>query len=489
MSDLTLDAVAGEVRQRMDAVDKAVSDATSDTRIESLVRDNLALFLDSESGKEYVRKMRFGARNDAALLGGKYARLGLTVSDIELLHDVCQAFGRAGLSSGPSEELRSTFDAVSKGKYEDTAAIRSNGERELTEAFRAGHMSAQGYERALRAMDTAESGYGNQLIGAQYVGELWKGAETDSRVFGLIRSFEMSAPTAYLPVQATLPVVSYVSESTANNSSNYGTTKTGSNRVSVSASKLLMHQMWSGEMEEDSIIPFLPFLREEAARSWAYHLDSIVLNGDNTNSATGNINLDDADPDDSSYYLAFDGIRHGGIVDNTNNKADIAGPLTLSSFKAQRGRMLDATYKHDWASPNNPDDLIYVADPGTCDQISFLDEFLTQDKIGQQATVFNGQQMRILGSPLIRSIAVSKTEADGKLSTTGSNNVKGQVVTFNRRGCVVGTRRQMKLETERLPATDQTRIVWSTRMGFGRFTPTGSASGIEWADVMYNVSL
>jgi hypothetical protein len=72
---------------------------------------------------------------------------------------------------------------------------------------------------------------------------------------------------------------------------------------------------------------------------------------------------------------------------------------------------------------------------------------------------------------------------------TGSNNVKGQVVTFNRNGCVVGNRRTVQVETERLPATDQTRIVYSLRAGFGRFTPTGAASGIEWADVMYNVSL
>lgn len=490
MSDtLTLDALAGEIRQRFNAIDTELSERTSDNKLNNLIQENLRLFMESDSGKDYVRKMRFASNGDARLLGGKYARLGLTVSDIELLHDVTVAFGRAGLSSGPSEELRKTFAAVSAGKYEDTALIRSQGERQLTEAFRSGEITVQGYERALRAMDTAESGYGAQLIGAQYVGELWKGAETEASVFSLIRRFEMSAPTAYLPVQSTLPVVSFVAESTANNSSNYGTTKTGSNRVQVDAKKFLMHQMWSGEMEEDSIIPFLPFLREEAARSWAHHLDAAVLNGDTTNAGTGNINLDDADPADTLYYLAFDGIRHAALVDNTANSADIAGAITLNAFKAQRSRMVDSTYLHDWSHPNDPDELVYVADPGTCDAISFIDEFLTQDKRGPQATVLTGEQMRILGHPLIRSIAVSKTEADGKVSTTGNNNTKGQVVTFNRRGAVVGTRRQMKVETERLPATDQTRIVWSTRLGMGRYTPTGNANAQEWADVMYDISL
>lgn len=485
---VTVETLARDIRQGLDAINRDLSEQTSDARLGQLIQENLRNFLASADGEEYVRKLRFPT-TDAKLVGSRYARLGLTVADVEMMHDILLAGQRAGMSKGPSEELRNVFQACSEGRYEDTAVVRSTGHRQLADALRAGRLTPEGYERAVRAMDTAESGYGSQLIGAQYVAELWRGAEAMSRVFGLFRSFEMSAPTAYLPVQATLPVVSFVAESTANNSSNYGTTKTGSNRVQVDAKKLLMHQMWSGEMEEDSIIPFLPFLRDEAMRSWAYHMDAILLNGDTTNAGTGNINLDDADPADTLYYLAFDGIRHAGIVDNTANKGDIAGAITLGAFKSSKGRMLDTTYKHDWSHPSNPDDLVYVADPETADAVSFLDEVLTVDKIGDRATTLNGQQARVLNHPLIASMEVSKTEADGKVSTTGANNTKGQIVAFNRRGGVVGTRRQMQVELERLPATDQTRIVWSTRVGFGRFTPTGAASGIEWADVLYDISL
>lgn len=490
MSDmLTLDALGTEIRQRLTAVDAQVSERTSDDRLTELIRANLTSLLNEPDFAEtFQRKLKFG-KPEPKLVGSKFGRLGLDVGDIELMHDVLSAAQRAGQSRGPSEELRNTFKAVSEGRYEDTAVIRSRGERQLADMLARKQLTPKGYERAMRAMDTAESGYGNQLIGAQYVGELWRGAEAMSKVFGLFTSFEMTAPTAYLPVQATLPVVSFVSESTANNSSNYGTTKTGSNRVQVDAKKLLMHQMWSGEMEEDSLIGFVQFLRDEAARSWAYHMDAILLNGDTTNAATGNINLDDADPADTLYYLAFDGIRHAGIVDNTNNKGDIAGAIALTHFKSSKGRMLDATYKHDWSHPSDPDDLVYVADPETADAVSFLDEVLTVDKIGDRATTLRGQQARVLNHPLIASMEVSKTEADGKVSTTGSNNTKGQIVAFNRRGGVVGNRRQMQVEFERLPATDQSRIVWSTRVGFGRFTPTGAASGIEWCDVLYDISL
>jgi hypothetical protein len=114
---------------------------------------------------------------------------------------------------------------------------------------------------------------------------------------------------------------------------------------------------------------------------------------------------------------------------------------------------------------------------------------LTVDKFGPQATVLTGQLANIGRNPLISSMAMSLTEADGKVSTTAANNTKGQVVAFNRRGLKAGWRRRVKVEVERLPGRDQSRIVYSLRMGLGRYSTTGAASGIEMADVLYNISL
>lgn len=487
---VNLEELGTQVRQQFDTIRKDISDKLSDEELKRIFTESFPLYLESAEGKEHVRKLKF-AKEDDKLKGSKYGRLGMGVSDIEMLYDLTQSARAKGLTdNGPSEELTNVRAAVSKGEYKDTAAIRSDGERHLTDEFKAGRMSAAAYERALRAMDTAESGYGSQLIGAQYIRDLWKGAEAASRVFGLFRTFEMEHPTVYLPVQASMPTVSYVQESTVANSSPYATTKTGSNRVQADAKKLLMRQIWSGEMDEDSLIPFLPFIREEAGRSWSFHLDALALNGDTTDAATGNINQDDEDPTGTEYFLAFDGLRHAALVDNTNNKADAAGAITLSMLKAQRARMLDRTYKHDWSHPNDPNELVYLADPETCDAISFWDEFLTLDKMGSNATILTGQQGKVLTHPLVATIAMSLTEADGKVSyDTPSNNVKGQLLAVNRRGITFGWKRQMKVEVERIIGTDQTQMVWSTRLGCGRYTPTGNASGIEWADAIFNISL
>jgi HK97 family phage major capsid protein len=492
MSDLTLEALATDIRARLDGVrddlSKQVADQVSDAKLADLVRTQLKAVL--EEDPEFVRKVRFGGNADPELVGTKYARLGLGVADVELLYDILRAARDSGLSKqGPSQELERTFQAVSEGRYMSTALARADDERRLLDMHRSGRLDSRGYERALRAMDTAESGYGSQLIGAQYVGELWEAARRDSRVFNLINSFEMTDPTAYLPVEVDFPEMLYVSENTANNSSDYTTVKTGSQRVSVSASKFLFHQMWSGEMEEDSIIPFIPFLRRQLGLGVAHYSDSLVLNGDTTNAATGNINLDDADPADTKHYLAFDGIRHAALVDNTGNAVDAAGAVTYSQLTGLRSKMIDSTRFVDWGHPTNPDDLVYISDPETADKIAMLDEVLTVDKYGQNATILNGEVSRIGRHPHIAAMAMSKTEADGKVSTTANNNTKGQVAAFNRRGFVVGWRRRVMVETERLPARDQTRIVLSMRLGFGRFTPTGAASGIEAASVLYDISL
>lgn len=492
----TVEAVAADIKARLDGIDESIAEKTSDAKLTELVRGFLPDLLEdlsSDEQAEWVRKLRFGKNEgDARLVGSKYARHGMSVSDIEWLHDQQRSIqgqrrtehdGGAGAYEGPSEELARTFGAISSARYEDNADIEA---QEL--ASLEGRGSVELIDAYKRAMDTAESGYGSSLVGAQYVGELWDAPRKLGRVFPLINSFEMTDATAYLPVEADLAEMLFVSESTANNSSNYTTSKTGSNRVTVSAKKFVIHQMWSGELDEDSIIPFVPFLRAQGAKSVAHYADSLVLNGDTTNAGTGNINLDDADPADTKHYLAFDGLRHAALVDNTGNALD-AGTLTLADLMTLKGYMVDATYLMDWGHPDNPEDLVFVADPATADKIAQFDQVITVDKFGPSATVLTGQQARVLGHPLVSSIAMSKTEADGKVSTTGGNNTLGQVTAFHRGGFTAGWRRRVQLETERLPASDQTRLVYSLRMGFGRYSPTGAASGIEATATAYNITL
>lgn len=442
---------------------------------------------------EAYRKMRFG-QADASLLGSKFARHNLTASDIEMLYDITKAAQNAHMGPGPSTELTNAFNAVSKATYMDEATVKSIDKTAIDNMFprvRKGIATKAELDAYTKAMDSQESGAGQQLIGAQYAADLWEAARPVSRVFSLVDTFEMTAPTAYLPVEADIPEMLFVSESTTPLAftTPYTASNTGSNRVQVDARKFVIHQIWSGELEEDSIIPFLPFLRRQAALAIGHYSDSLVLNGDTVTAASGNVNSNDAAPAATRHYLAFDGLRKAGLVNNTANSLALGGAITYNALRNQLNRMIDVTRFHDWGHPINPEDLVFITDPRTAEQINQLDEVLTIDKYGPGATVLTGELARIGRNPLISSMAMSLTPSNGLVSATPANNIRGQVVCANMRGLKAGWRRRIKVETERMIGSDQARIVYSMRMGLGRFTPTGAASGIEFVDVLSNIIL
>jgi len=482
-------ALAQDIRQQLDAVGQRLSDEAIEQRITAAVDKAV-------NSEPFKRATRFG---DARLAGSKYGRLGLGISDIEILHSILTSARISGKSKGgPSEDLDNAFKALSEGRYMDTIDAKAADVRSVEEMYSNGRMDTAGFYQALaaidsvyhkRAMDTAETGYGLQLVGVQYVSDLWAGARAASRVYPLIPTFPMTQPTTYLPVEADLPEMLFVGESTTYNAANYTTSKTGSNRVQVDAKKFVIHQMWSGEMEEDALIPYIPFLRAQATRSLAHYSDSLILNGDTTNAGTGNINLDDADPADTKHYLALDGLRHGAIVDATGQCVNHGGvAITYDAMVNLRKYGVDATYLHDWFHPADPSDAVYLVNPDLGDELAKLDEVVTVDKYGANATILTGEVGNIGRNPLVASIAMSKTEADGKVSTTAGNNTLHQAMLFNRRGYVVGVRRALQVETERIIGSDQSRIVFSLRVGFGRYTPTGAAAGIKSVAVLRNIA-
>lgn len=512
----------------LDAVEKALQSVTdrlqampealkSEESMQALIKSVCSeLFNDmiKDPNGEIARNIRF-QKGDPRLAGSKFAKFGMSTADVELLHQIqtslvgAKRVSGGSVYGGPSEELENAFKAVSAAQYMSDEDLRKLSLNQLDAEFSrvpkyAFHgndaaLVAKGrwqetaaYLDAVKAMDTAESGYGQQLVGVEYVPALWDAARRDSVIFSQIDSFEMTAPSAYLPVEADLPEMLFVAENTSASwpSNLYTTVKTGSNRVSVAAKKFVFHQIWSGELEEDALIPFIPYLKMQIQKALAHYSDSLVLNGDTTNAGSGNINLVDADPADTKHYLAFDGIRHAALVDNTANTADAAGVPTWAMLLAPRARMMDRTNLIDWGHPTDPADLVYAVDPETGDAMAAnISELLTLNNYGKDAVVLMGEVAKVGRHPLLSTIALSKTDATGNVSTTGNNNTKGQIVAFNKRAFKVGWRRHVKVEADRLIGNDQSRLVFSMRLGLGRYSPTGAASGIEAADVTYNVTV
>ena len=326
----------------------------------------------------------------------------------------------------------------------------------------------------VRAMDTAETGFGLELVGAQYVSDLWAATRNIDSITGRIRTIPMSAPTTYVPIDGDLPEMLFVGESTSSSATAYTTSKTASSRVTLTAKKFTIQQIWSGEMEEDSIIAFTPFLREKLNMSAAQYLGSSMYNGDTTNAGTGNINLDDANPADTKHYLAYDGIRHYWLVDATGQGKNMAAALDFAEINVARGKLNGGDDDIDNAVKNinwgrDAAELLLVADWSTYMAMLDGDKVTTVDKYGPAATVLTGELGRYSGIPIISPAYATKTDTDGFLVDTEATNSRGQITVFNPAGFLAGSRREVQLFFDRIQRTDQFLLELYSRRAFTRF--------------------
>jgi hypothetical protein len=224
-------------------------------------------------------------------------------------------------------------------------------------------------------------------------------------------------------------------------------------------------QAWSYTYDEDAVIAAMPLIRSLVTRTGGEKMDAFILNADSTNAATGNVNLDDADPADDSYYLTDgqSGIRKQHLVDNTAMTTDCAGGLTDAKITTNLALM--GKYAAD------PARLAVVCDIGT-----YLNGFLsdgdrragsfitTLEKLGPNGILIAGQLASYRGIPILVSGQYPTSEADGKVSTTAGNNTKGGLSFYHRDFWKVGFRRQLLVEVDKFIQKRQMVMVSSFRI-------------------------
>jgi hypothetical protein len=221
----------------------------------------------------------------------------------------------------------------------------------------------------------------------------------------------------------------------------------------------------------------MPLLRAEITRGGAEIIDDFVVNADATDAATGNINSDDQNPPDDSFYLSDgqDGLRHLWLVDNTSQNVDAASAALTDAMIVNMLGKLDK-YGAD------PSRLVMVGDVQT-----YLKGFLssaagapganliTLDKFGPNAVVLTGQIAAYRGIPLITSAVHRLAAADGKLdAATPSNNTLGSLTVYNRDFWKKGFRRQLLIEMDRDIRAHMMIMVTSFRLAVAARTRTSA---------------
>jgi HK97 family phage major capsid protein len=326
---------------------------------------------------------------------------------------------------------------------------------------------------------STQAGYGDEWVPELWSAQIWHKARTDNVLLPQFPSLEMPSNPYELATEGTDPTVSYVSESKDEAHLSLGSgnpiadSKIGSGKVQLSAKKLALRVGFSSELVEDSIIPVLTIYREQAVRALADAMDNVILNGDTTSAATGNVNSDNATPTAGSVYLAMDGLRKQPITTTTANAVD------MGNVAPTLAKLREARFKLATRYSARPQDLSWVVDGGTYAKLLSLSEFLTVDKAGPHATILTGQIGFIDGVKVLLSAQMPLTEADGKV---GAVNSRGTALCVYTPGWYIGYRRRIAVSVDYLPYYDSYQLTATVRLAFASIDAAVTS-------VLYNIAV
>ena len=307
---------------------------------------------------------------------------------------------------------------------------------------------------ALKALTSTGSGTGDELVPTGMADQLWDDFFLASKVVGTLAVIEMPTNPFDVPLGLGDVVWYKGTENTATTASDPATAKS-----TLTCTELVTEQNWSYTLDEDAVVAMAPEIRRRLAISGAEIVDDFVLNADSTDAGTGNINLDDANPTDTLYYLSVgqDGSRHQWLVDYDTQTVDAGGDALTDSDVVN---MLVLMGKY----AVNPEQTVMATDVSTyLKGFMGLDGVQTLDKFGPKAVLLTGQLAAYRGIPLIVSASHRLAEADGKLSDTAASNTLGSVSCYNRLMWYVGFRRRILIEIDRAIQKRQYIMVTSLR--------------------------
>ena len=175
-------------------------------------------------------------------------------------------------------------------------------------------------------------------------------------------------------------------------------------------------------------------LRNRIAQSFAETIDALILNADDTASASGNIN---GTYTGAPYFAQQSaGIRKVGIA----NTADVVWTLAATSF-LDVFQILDPGYSTDL------DNLLILTASNVYYKTLPLSELITMDKFGPDATIRKGTLWKIWWVDFMTMPDFpALTDANGKVSATSSDNIYGSFAVLWKPAVQYGYGQPMEIE-------------------------------------------
>lgn len=212
-------------------------------------------------------------------------------ADVGFCGDISTPEGQKALIEMPAQtdharELQVLNDqlyltnAMKAGKMEARESYFSAGGMKSLKLFKRWETLRDDF---LKTMDTAESGYGAQWVPTGFSSELQSLIDVELRVAQNHRTIPMPQNPYTLPLKTGHATAYLASEQTDGASiTKFERSKVPTANVTFTCVKPAARILWTGELDEDSIVPMYPVLSEEVALAIARGIENATINGQKT---------------------------------------------------------------------------------------------------------------------------------------------------------------------------------------------------------------
>jgi HK97 family phage prohead protease/HK97 family phage major capsid protein len=261
-----------------------------------------------------------------------------------------------------------------------------------------------------------------------------------------LRGITMQTNVMTIPVNPEAGVATWMANTAFGTTASAGNTETHAlKEITLNAYKVATNEYVAYEEEEDSLLAIMPVIRDAMVRRVARAVDRAMLRGAGSGS----------DP--------VKGLATYDAVSAVTLDISDAAKMTVAKLQAMR-RDLGA-----WGL--DPSELVYIVSTEGYYDLLEDTNFLTVDKVGQQATLLTGQIGAIGNTPVI----VSAEFADKAADAVGA-------ICFNPGNFLAGNQRGLRVDTQDLVETQRRVMVASLRTGMTQVTTNlgGAVSALRY---------
>lgn len=295
-------------------------------------------------------------------------------------------------------------------------------------------------EETLKALVSGETG---DFIPEEFASEFIDIVRETNWLRSLFRTINMPTATFLIPKITGDASVFFVStESTQPTESKPAFAAAGS--VKLEAIKLMVYVQVSNETEEDSKIAMMPIIKTSMAEAIARAEEEAFLNGKYRAYAA-----DDA-------RSAFDGLLK---LAEDNSQTVVADNNDLIDT-IERARLKLGVHGR------SVENLVLLVNPFTGSKIRQISQVLTVDKYGPNATILKGEVGKVMGITVVEDFYLPEDDTDASTFNVPVNPEKGNALLVNKTSPIIGDRRKVKFDQDKVISTDSIEIAVSERIGF-----------------------